>query len=349
MKKKNQEIENSLTAAQRKKQNRASVPKHAPSAQTSVVEESVAPIPEVVGAVETGFGHAPLTRKNLWLIILAATLAVLMVTFAILTPLVLIPNVRYGGFDNPVVVFHLSNGERIEIIVFENEVPNAATNFIHLARMGFFNDTIIFDTTNGFVRFGQFEDATFTQFRTTNERFIRNNVRNMTPPEDWGANDSPFDFRLTNQEPASAQAFAGDATSFGMVSAMHNFSGTEFQIGARQGGAQLGINSAVVGDQPLQTPGRVMGMLTTRSLEVVADIVSMPQMQYSRHRFFTPPAQAITIRRTSVHAIDFWGKWRTFNWDNYFQQDGNRLANWHGGMSNHGGIRHPGSQLRPTS
>ena len=341
MKKKNDEFERSLTAKERKNQNRADLQKADTQKQKTneVMQETPASEPVPVGAVETGFGSMARTRNKLWIPIVAGVLALLMILFAVLIPTVIVPNVRFGHLNNPVVVFHLSNGERIEIVVYEEAVPHAATNFLYLARIGFFNDTIIFDTTRGFVRFGQFENPEFTQFRTTNERFLRN-VRNMTTPDTFAQGDSPFDYRLNNVEPASAQASEGRVRDIGAVSSMHMFSGTEFQIAAIQN-PQLDLQSTRENETDvLQTPGRVIGHVTEHSLDVIARIHSAPRVVNTAHRFFTPPAQTISIRRTSVHGTDFWGKWRTFNWDEYFNTAGSMRVIWQGG-SGWGGTRHP--------
>lgn len=60
---------------------------------------------------------------------------------------------------NPQATIRLSNGMELNFDIYESDCPNAATNFIWLASIGYFNDVILFDSQQGFVRFGGWTDA----------------------------------------------------------------------------------------------------------------------------------------------------------------------------------------------
>jgi len=349
MKKKNRYQQNTLTAKERKEQRRLAEEKQSKKSDAVATTELKSevkksePESDVIGAVETGFGQAVMSRNKLWVIIAAGFMALIMILFAILIPTVIAPSVRFGNIPHTVVVFQLSTREQIEIIVYDDAMPHTATNFVHLARMGFFNDTVIFDTSYNFVRFGQYEDTTFRNFRTRNQSFINRNVRNMTLPdrfhgEQFFDGDSPFDFRI-NETPISYRV----ATRPGYISAMHTFSGTDFQISAGdinsdQARTSLPNNRTGQTDS-LDVGGRVFGHVTPTSMEVIERIAARDNRGVSSaHPFFIPPREAIRIVNTRVYNLDFWGKWRTFSWDNYFQwnselQSHASIISWVGGSS----------------
>ena len=272
------------------------------------------------------------SKRTLWIIITASILAALLIAFAIIFPVVILPRRRFSHIPNPVVVFTLNTGERIELTIFENELPNGATNFIHLARIGFFNNTIIFDNTNAFVRFGQVEDATFRNFRTTNETFLgRLNTNQLPrlsdanlnhPTQNW----SPFDYRVTAQHNRPFNN-PNRAHERGFLSLMHTMSGVDFQI-STAANAHSTIQSISTGPSPSTKPltGYVIGEVTTVQSLAVLDRIAALERRPSPHHFFRPPrednGELIYIRRTHIYNLDFWGKWRNFNWNNYFQPYG---------------------------
>jgi len=356
MKNYKEEKRNILTSKERKEQRRqeelkASGKKPAsPSSSDNQEVLQTNPVIEpdepsgVVGAVETGFGQTTFNRNKLWIIITAGVMALIMVLFAILIPTVIAPSMRFRDTHHAVVVFTLNTRDpvtnrrdRIEIIVYQDVVQHTSINFIHLARMGFFNDTIIFDTTGNFVRFGQFEDNTFTNFRTRNEEFIRRSVRNMPRPsydrdetqmtQGNFTGDSPFDYRITGDTGEAGHL----STGAGVISLMHTFSGTDFKISA--GNLDGGPPIADIRDNrpphtaTLNMPGRPFGHITIDTMPVVIRLAQMNTMQNSPHRFFTPPqtenGESVRIVSTNVYNIDFWGKWRTFNWNEYFSRPEN--------------------------
>ena len=344
MKNKKEFQQNNLTAAERKEKRRleqekqslrSSVAKKDDSAtfkSNAASDASQESVSDAVGAVETGFGQRELNRKKFWVIFTVGAMALIMILFAILVPFVIAPNLRFRDIEHPVIVFTLSNGDRIEIVVYENVMPHTASNFIHLARIGFFNDTIIFDATNGFVRFGQFEDATFNNHRTLNPDFLRR-VNDITLPQEYvdrDTFDSPFDFRIN--ETAQPGLRANDR---GRVSLIHNFSGTDFQISTRMNAVTLQQTSRPGANDTLDLQGRVFGHVTNSSLDALDRINLLAQPHDARvsdHPFFTPTSEIIYIRRTNWYNLDFWGKWRTFNWDEHFGRVENRAAiSWHGG------------------
>jgi len=365
MKNKKEPQQNTLTSAQRKELRRQELEKQTSNGAAAKTQEPqdlpIAPKPEeqsdVIGAVETGFGQSTLSRNKLWIIITAAVAALIMILFAILIPFVIAPRLRYSHIPHHAVVEFTLNTrdpntnarDRIAIVVYHGEVPHTSINFIHLARMGFFNDTIIFDTSHNFVRFGQYEDATFRSFRTRNEDFINRNARHMARPlayHNWNPEehatqirpfdgDSPFDFRITQDSNVSHLR----DTNEGVVSLMTQFSSTDFQIslgsfGGIQPLVQLPTHRQPSTDTPLNLTGRPFGHVTSDTMPVVQRIAQMAQVDSAAapHPFFRPPQESVRIVSTRVYNIDFWGKWRTFSWNDYFAENRDDFS-WVGGSS----------------
>jgi len=289
-------------------------------------------------------------RKHFWWIIITAVfLAAILITMGILIPTVIMRDDEWSHIPNPVVVFTLNTGEQIEIIVWERELPHAATNFLHLARIGFFNDTILFDTTHNFVRFGQFEDNTFRNFRTANQRFLNGlRSRDMPTLPDTHANHatqnwSPFDYRIAQDTESTATEVHNGIqrrnrfNERGFVSNIFNMSGTEFQIATRYDAIvqqQSNRPATVTGTRDMR--GRFIGEVTGDSLYVLDRIVGLEQ-EMTEHPFFNPPVENggnIYIRSTRIHNLSFWGKWRTFNWDRYFIGPPSRVTWSYGGAFN---------------
>ncbi|MCL2847840.1 MAG: peptidylprolyl isomerase [Firmicutes bacterium] len=294
--------------------------------------------------ITTANGTATATKNppNLKTLITIMVVSVFLIAGLIVSA-ILVPRCLYNPFthiENPVVRFTLNTGEQIDIVVFENEVPHAATNFLYLARIGFFNDTIIFDSTHYTVRFGQFEDNTFRSFRTTNQSFLNGlpprYLPSLTPERANHAtqNWSPFDYRVALDVGTEALFNIGGVqrrnrfNERGLVSAINSLSHTEFQIATVPNAIPNIMQSHRPANTPgggrtLNMPGRFIGEVTGSSLEVLDRIANLPQQAsgISPHPLFRPPVEEggsnIYIRSTEVLNENTDG-WRNFSWDEYF-------------------------------
>lgn len=290
-------------------------------------------------ASSAAVAEQPKRKLPLWAIITAGILALAILIMGILTPTVIVPARRFSNINNPVVVFRLSTGDDIEIIVFEEEVPHAATNFLHLARIGFFNDTIIFDTNEQFVRFGQFENDTFRAHRTTNQSFLNRLSDNNAPTlgvaeavitDANRQNFSIFDYRVNIDNASTAIPFRPRTTTAGYISNMHTLSGVDFQIATVNDRRTIVYNNIPQGTSPrdarnsIDLTGHVFGRVTEDSMQTLHRITALTQQtaEQSAHPFFNPPIAegggSVYIRRTRVYNVSAFGHWRNFNWDSYF-------------------------------
>jgi len=300
----------------------------------------VSNIPEIVpelesiqpGVVDPPVGRLAFSRKNIYWIIAAVCMAAVLITFAVLTPVVFMPMYEYRDVDNPVAVIELSNGGSVKLEIFEKEVPDLATNFLYLARKGFFNGTIIFDTTNQYVRFGQieeFESGGTMKLRSQNTKFT-DAVKDMTVHKDYPAR-SKFDYRMNRgkvDDPAK-RADSSNVQRAGYLSLCYNISGTEFQI-CTSNNAQLEVDRRGPVSSRKTMNGYVLGVCIgaspEESLKTVKGIAAMEQLDdYTVNPWWNPPKETVTIKNIKLYKMDYWGKWRTFHWDNDFKS---KMSYW---------------------
>ncbi|MCL2798027.1 MAG: peptidylprolyl isomerase [Firmicutes bacterium] len=331
-------------------------------ASVSNIPEAAAAAADIQpGVVEASGGNIALSRRNVYLIIIAAVLAAVLITFAILIPTVFMRNARYAAYDNSVAVIHLSTGDKIELEIFEKEVPLAATNFLYLARNGFFDGVIVFDTTNKYVRFGQYEDVSFETgtHRATNTVFT-DKLTDITIPSGstTQANGSKLAYRIgkdfTSADPNSPKLVDQSAVR-GFLSQTYSISGVDFQFCTASNEQQNVLNRKPGDTRATRNmTGYAFGRcINQSSLEALDKIAAMEQMQkpgeYAVHKFWNPPQYAkdpkknsdvltaVTIKKVEiVKWHDHWNKWRNFNWDDYFNKNaegaiGSGKATWYSG------------------
>lgn len=266
-------------------------------------------------------------RKKMFIGIALVAAFVILVTSLILAFAVL-PNTIYSHIDNPVAVIYLDNGDTIEFEIFENEVPDQATNFLYLCKIGFFNDTIIFDTTNEYVRFGQYES--YDSYRSENEEFLAT-VTDIEP--DYSSADI-FDYRMKNSDSSSTSSgYIDNANQKMYLSLCEDISGTEFQI-CTSSGEQLYVNPKDGSSDQLDMSGYSLGMcLNEKSITVCEEIAAMEVNEDNGHNYWTGPAETITIEQVKLYNLDS-EKWDNFNWTEYFMpDDGTSKVYWYYGSS----------------
>ncbi len=162
-------------------------------------------------------------KKSLkvWVLsLIAAFIGVVIIVVGIVIPIVLNDEYTTEEGVNPHAVIKLSNGMTLEYEIYEQACPNAATNFIYLAEIGYFDGTVIFDAQSGFVRFGGWQDN-YEHRGDSNEAFLKKTQRS-----DKYVNNK-FGYRLYKDSAKSDLLSTVGALSF-----CHARSATEFQITA---------------------------------------------------------------------------------------------------------------------
>ncbi|MDE7394977.1 MAG: peptidylprolyl isomerase, partial [Clostridiales bacterium] len=158
----------SLTAKERKELRRAEREK-----ANKKSKEDRAPEVESVEPTEGGEAVAPqekINKKSLWILICSVTLGLLIILLAILLPFV----IKNDNSKYPRAVIKLRDGRQIEMVIWEEDCPIAATNFIFLAKIGFFDGTIFYDVKpeRNYMRIGNFTGYSSNENKTDNEAFL---------------------------------------------------------------------------------------------------------------------------------------------------------------------------------
>ncbi len=163
--------------------------------------------------------------KKTWIIsIIACFLGLCVIALGIILPFALSDEYTDKEGVNPYAVMKLSNGMTINYEIWENECPIAATNFIYLAEIGYFDGTIIFDSQNGWVRLGGWQ-ADSLHRGDDNKEFLSKITDRKYGKSDYSNNK--FGYRLKNDTARSSYY-----DTVGVLSFCYERSATEFQVAA---------------------------------------------------------------------------------------------------------------------
>lgn len=275
-----------------------------------VTAEPIQPLAENGQAVEV-VSEKPNNIKPIMVSTAVILAAVLLITAAILIPVLLNTVYRYRGINNPVARIELSTGQVIECEIFEDTCPIAATNFIFLAQIGYFDNTIIFDNQNNWVRFGGFEDE--NKYRPKNKTFTDTVTTNPNYP------DSKFGYRLNADSSQESKMY----TQKGILAFLYSDTATEFQIAATDG-ARLDIQSSSYNKEyKVSACGRIFD----ESMEIIENIAKMERNESSPHTVWKAPLPKITIKKVKMYNLDK-KKWKDFDFYHYYYVENKYVSYW---------------------
>lgn len=247
-------------------------------------------------------------------VVLIVVLAVALIVTAVVLPVVLSRR-RYAYVGRPVAEIHLDNGMTLTFEIFEDTCPVAATNFLYLARIGYFDGTIIFDSQNNWVRFGGFEDT--SSQRRNNDAFC-DGVSDVPKDEDG---DNAFTYRLKSDTSSDASRLTGQA---GVLSFLYGDTATEFQVAAIDN-AQTDVPGTSL-HRRMTAVGRA---LDDETLSNIAAIAALSRLEpnadgHTVHSYWRAPivsSDPVTlIRIESVELFNLSGdKWKHFNFTTYME------------------------------
>ena len=312
---KQKKIKYSLTAKQRKEQRldrqAKEAEKNAKKVEPAFADGEVIDNSAEAANKKTILG---LDTKNFVLIAVAVLLAVVLIVTAILL-FVFSSNLAYQEVNNPVAVIHLSNGEKLEFEVYEKEVPNAATNFLYLAKNNYFNGSIIFDRQNNYIRFGGFYDTSYNHREEDEEFSAKFTDITKSPSAKF-----KFQYRLT----ADTSNLSKFGQEEGYLSFMQNSSSTEFQICTVSGSPLTATNG--------ESTRTVNAISFARCLneEVMDKLTALYESMdnvVQHGNYWKYPAPVIKIEKIKLYNMDK-AKWKNFNFDEYFKD---KISGWTGG------------------
>lgn len=193
----------SLTARERKELRR----KEAANDSTAVVAdeagEETAPNAETDTQTTNTENSAArvLTKTNIWIMSVSIVLGLLIILTAIILPFVL----PQEDSKYPRAVITLDDGRQLTMTIWEEECPIAATNFIFLAQIGFFDGVIVHDVQpyRNYMRFGAYKSYASGDTRYEDADFISSipkskfNIVNLEKESDRvKAESAKFGYRL---------------------------------------------------------------------------------------------------------------------------------------------------------
>lgn len=251
------------------------------------------------------------SKKKTALMICAGAMGIILIVFAIL-----IPTVFYNRYSskNPIAKMILSNGMVIEYEIFEETCPIAATNFIFLAKNKFFNDTIIFDTQNYWMRFGGYESSLI--HRQDNKEYCEK-IKGLN--EDV---TNKFGYRLRADDSLDAVRNKEE----GMLSYLYNDTTTEFQV-CGVTGAQSDLNGRTLNSTVV---GKVLDDKSMKNIKTIIDLPRQIRIAGQTHRLWLGPKETIRIQKVTIYNLNK-KKWKNFDFIHYMDTQGNAITSWVGG------------------
>lgn len=294
-----------------------------------------------VTAVEAVEIAEPATKSNksikIWILsIIAAVVGLAIIATGIIIPIALNDEYVKGEMtldeyysttntetQNPYAIIKLSNGMELEFDIWEKECPNAATNFIYLAEIGYFDGTVIFDAQGGWVRLGGWETENGAAIHRgdSNEKFLSGIVRK----ED--RQNNKFGYRLKED---TAKSNYWDTA--GVLSFCYERSATEFQI-ATSGNQSLTIPDDADGDWKVAPFAMASNAETIDNINAIAALALDDSGNFT-HDYYRAPLdedKLITIKSVKVRR-KYAQKWKSFDFNDwiYDEEDGSsRRYSWY--------------------
>lgn len=348
--KKNKKRTYSLTAKERKQQRykdqqRASAKK----GEVEIIEE------EPEDQEQEMVKSQKRSKRSAIIIAIAVILAVLLIITAIVVPVTMNIINPYRDRKSVIARFELSNEMVLEYVIEEKEYDIAATNFIFLAKNGYFDNTVLFDAgdpaygTDGWMRFGGYEKQPSvweggsskydnTKHHAQNEKFCKN----------FGAIPNSWFKDVTNKFGYDLNADANSGSNDkrlrdeGVLAFLYNDTSTEFQMSYKQNPSNdvSVINNDTSGTtytfrelKPTMV-GHALNSNTVKNLKkLAATAVRTEEATVTSGVVWCPPDPTVYIRTVKVYNLDD-KKWDDFNFVSYMtnpKKDGStRYRGWTG-------------------
>ena len=237
---------------------------------------------------------------------------------------------------NPQATIKLSNGMQLDFDIYESDCPNGATNFIWLASIGYFDDVILFDAQQGFVRFGGWTDAknedgtpmhrgdddtSFTDKITLSEwTDTGNTTKNF--------NNNKFGYRLKNDSAKSSML-----NQVGTLSFCYERSATEFVLTAAENPDVTIPGESGTGSRQEWKAAPFGFASNTKTIENIVALKSLSLDDGTKfnHQYFRAPLDEnglIKIKSVKV-TKKYSGKWKDFDMVRYVNtNNGEHRSSW---------------------
>lgn len=270
-------------------------------------------------------------------------IAIVLVLAALLVPVIAYLVNPYRGYKNVIARFKLSNGMVLEYVIEEDKYDIAATNFIFLAKNGYFDNTVFFDAQNGWLRFGGYEDQpsyaanssgdySRTKHHAQNEKYCSG--FKALPNDRFDKSLDKFGYNLYSDANGETTALL---EQIGVLTYLYSDTSTEFQFAYT---AQANNLITRLGSDGKKSTGTLLPTMVGYALDdkTVDNLIALAETaaentSISYGYLWTPPSPTVRIDSVKVYNLDS-EKWRNFDFVEYMNSEDNsgrrRLRGWTG-------------------
>lgn len=267
--------------------------------------------------------------------------AVVLVLVALLVPVISYLVNPYRGYKDVIARFNLSNGMVLEYVVEEEEYDTAATNFIFLAKNGYFDNTVFFDAQSGWLRFGGYEDQPSASATSSSDYSrTKHHSQNESYCSKFGALKNSLFENVRDKFTYYLRADSnGTKTALleqkGVLAFLYDKTHTEFQLSYDDQPTELVKVVSSNGTESTETlratrVGHALNDETIRNIEIIASTKEVNDRISSGYRW-EPPSPTIYIESVKVYNLDS-KKWRNFDFIEYMKGNDSsgvrRLSGW---------------------
>lgn len=282
------------------------------------------------------------SKNNAVVIGSVIAVSVVLILVAILAPVIAYLVNPYRDNQNVIARFNLSNGMTLEYVIEEKDYDTAATNFIFLAKNGYFDNTVFFDAQKGWLRFGGYDaqptitgannDYDKTKHRSRSYEYC--SKFNAIPNSAFVYDDKDnmldkFSYKLRPDDKGTNASLLGH---IGVLAYLYSDMSTEFEF-AYAANATNDIetlnSSGNISTTDLEAT-RVGFALNDQTIENLAAIAETAQLNtnISSGYRWRPPTPNIYIESVKVYNLDG-SKWKNFDFINYMNSNG-KISGWSG-------------------
>lgn len=274
------------------------------------------------------------SKRSTVIMIVVVSVAILLILAAILIPIIIYVVNPYNGNGKTMARFKLSNGMTLEYIIAEDEFDTAATNFIFLAKNGFFDNTVFYDAQNGWLRFGGYDaqpqsnsssDYTRTHHRKNNEQYCKN----FTALSNDKFSRVTYKFEYTLRADSGGTAESKLAIP-GVLTFRYSNTATEFQFNYVLDNSET--IDGLIDEIPCTMVGYPYDDKTVEKLKAIASTAA-PNNDISSGYKWRPPTPDIKIESVKVYNLNG-KKWNNFDFIKYMNEkdsSGSRRLNYWSG------------------
>lgn len=267
-------------------------------------------------------------QARLAIIIIASLLGVAIIITGIILPFALNDTFTDDESVRPYAVIKLSNGMQLDFELWEDDCPNGVTNFIYLASIGYFDGAAIFDSQNGWVRFGGWLPSGIHRGDSDTAFLAKITDRTWTASDGTvtDRSENKFGYRLKNDTKNSNRR-----GEMGVLSFCYERSATEFQVVADEN-TSLTISGDDGGPWNCAPIG-IAASETTRNNLAAIYALDRDDGTVFAHDYYRAPLDEngmICIKSVKV-TRKFSGKWRNFDFMDfmYGANGSSHLSSWY--------------------